>query len=128
MEGSIKSERGRRPPVAIAVRTLAWVALSLPLLALVVAVGGRSAAGQSAVTLGSSLDQPLASDSLLSSGGFRLDGPSEHPAYGDASGDPHAGATSLGLQIYDSSFGLGPRPADNEAPPAPPLGSSLTRP
>ena len=124
----MKTTRGRRPMVAIASRTLAWVALSLPLLALVLTVGGRSAAGQSGVTLGSSLDQPPASDSLLSSGGFRLDGPSEHPAYGDTSSDPHTGTTSLGLQIYGSGVGLGPRPADNEAPPVPPLGSSLTRP
>lgn len=107
-------------------RTLAWVVLTLPLLAFGVTVQGRSAAGQSAVTLGSTLDQPPASDSLLPSGAFRLDGPSE-TAPGELSNDPYAGVTTLGLQFYGSG-GLAPQPADNEPPALPPLGSTLSRP
>jgi hypothetical protein len=99
---------------------LAWVVLTLPLLAMGVTIGGRSAAGQSPVTLGSALDQPSPGDTLLPTGSFRLDGPSDHPLLSETSGDPHAGTTSLGLQIYGSESGPAPRPADSAAPPAPP--------
>lgn len=108
-------------------RALAWVVLSLPILALDVLIDGHSAVGQSAITLGSALDQPPASDSLLSSGSFRLDGPSEPPALGEMGSDPHAGVTTLGLQLYGSD-GFAPHPAENEAPPVPSLGGSLARP
>lgn len=127
MDERVKNTRRRQAPVARVGGALAWVALGLPLFALLLAIPGGTAAGQSAVTLGSTLDQPPINDSPLFSGGFRLDGPSEPARYSETDGDPHAGATSLGLQIYGSEFSLAPRPTD-DSPPAPPLGSGLTRP
>lgn len=109
-------------------RMLVGVAFGLSILALSVTAGGQDAAAQSGVTLGSALDQPAPSESLLPSGSFRLDGPGENSLLSGAGGDPHAGATSLGLQIYGSDSGLAPRPADNDAPPAPPLDGTLSRP
>jgi hypothetical protein len=127
MDEAVKNARRRQAPVARVGGARAWVVLGLPLFALFLTIPGGTAAGQSAATVGAALDQPITSDSLLSSGAFRLDGPSEDPAHGDNS-DPHAGVTSLGLQIYGSAFGSGPRPAETETPTAPSLGSVLTRP
>jgi len=127
MKASWHQPHGRPTPGAHRGLTRAQVAASLLLLALGVMAGGSDAAGQSAVTLGSALDQPPAGDSLLSSGSFRLDSPAEPAAPGESSGDPHSGATSLGLQIYSSGFGSGPRPVESDSAP-PPLGSLLTRP
>lgn len=120
MDGWMKNGRPRRTRALVAGRMLAWVALNLSLLAMGVTIDGRSAAGQSAVTLGSTLDQPPAGDTLLPTDSFRLDGPGENPMLSETSGDPHAGATSLGLQIYGSESGPAPRPTDSEAPSAPP--------
>lgn len=127
MDKPVKNTRRRQAPVARIGATLAWVALGLPLFALLLTISGGTATGQSAATVGAALDQPLASDSLLSSGTFRLDGPSDDPAHNDNS-DPHGGATSLGLQIYGGDIGLGLHPAANEAPPAPPPSGSLHQP
>ncbi len=120
MQRSMGIARGRR--------VLAWVVLSLPILTLSVLIDGHSAVGQSAITLGSALDQPPASDSLLSNGAFRLDGPSENSTLGEMGSDPYAGVTTLGLKLYGSGIGLSPHPADNDTSPLPPLGSTLTRP
>lgn len=127
MDEAVKNTRRRKGPVARVGGALAWVALGLPLLALLLTIPGGGAVGQSAVTLGSTLDQPIMTDSLLSTGAFRLDGPSEDPAHSDNS-DPYAGATSLGLQIYGGDSGLGLRPATNEAPPTSPPSGSLLQP
>lgn len=107
---------------------LALVVFSLPLLAMSVAIGGRDVAAQSGVTLGSALDQPTSGETLMPSGSFRLDGPGENSLLSETSGDPHAGATSLGLQIYGFGSGPAPRPVDSEAPPALSSGSAPTRP
>lgn len=127
MDEPVKNTRSRQAPVAGVGGALAWVARGLPLFLWLMAIPGGHAMGQSAATIGATLDQPSTSDSLLSSGAFRLDGPSEDPAHSDNS-DPHAGATSLGLQIYGGEIGFGLRPAANEAPPAPPLSGSLPQP
>jgi len=127
MDEAVKNARRRQAPVARVGGARAWVVLGLPLFALLLTIPGGTAAGQSAATVGAALDQPITSDSLLSSGAFRLDGPSEDPAHGDNS-DPHAGVTSLGLQIYGGEMGLGQRPATYETPPAPPPSGSILRP
>jgi hypothetical protein len=125
MDGWMKRERHGRTLVRGTGRPLAWVAFGLPLLALSVMIDARDAAAQSGVTLGSALDQPTSNDSLMPSGSFRLDGPGENSLLSETSGDPHAGTTSLGLQIYGFSSGPAPRPAENEAPPVPSSAPSL---
>ncbi len=91
----------RRSRETSAPRLHAKVAGFALILVLAAAFAERGAWAQSGVIMGSAFDPHSPSDSLLPSGSFRLDGPSDAPAE-DPNALWQAGTTSLGLQIYGS--------------------------
>ena len=97
-----QGKRDSRMSLRTSARTLhALVAGFILTLVLAVSLSEHGAWAQSGVIAGSTLDPYSPSDSLLPSGSFRLDGPSDAPVV-DPNALWHAGATSLGLQIYGS--------------------------